>query len=117
LTHRALPRRAGTAVYIAALLTACATAPSAPAFLERTYVDFWQAIAALDFDSAERLATEGSQRDYMRALREMAAGHLEEAQKELAVLARSEDSGVARKAPRPCGGLRPAFGSRTPRSC
>jgi predicted aspartyl protease len=81
------------------LLAACATTPSVvPPFLERTYVDFWQAIAALDFDGAERLSTMVSQRDYVRALRAMAAGHLDEAQKELAVLARFEDSSVAKKA-------------------
>ncbi len=98
-THRASPSRRRTAVFLAALLAACATTPSvAPPFLERTYVDFWQAIAALDFDGAERLSTMVSQRDYVRALRTMAAGHLDEAQKELAVLARSEDSSVARKA-------------------
>jgi predicted aspartyl protease len=52
----------------------------APAPLERTYANFWEAALALDYERAEFLATSVTERAYAVALRQLAEGDLPAAQ-------------------------------------
>ena len=90
---------------IAATLAACAVAPTvsleaapAPAPVARKYADFWEAALALDFESAERLAAPGVQREYAQSLREFAEGNLDAAQVRLTELLSDTQAGPRARA-------------------
>jgi hypothetical protein len=72
-----------------------ASAP--PPLVARVHPDFWSAVAALDFDSGERLAASASQVEFLAALRDVAEEPLVEGQMRLLALARSDDPTVAKR--------------------
>jgi hypothetical protein len=72
-----------------------ASAP--PPLVARVHPDFWSAVAALDFDSGERLAASASQVEFLAALRDVAEERLVEGQMRLLALARSDDPTVAKR--------------------
>ena len=72
-----------------------ASAP--PPLVARVHPDFWSAVAALDFDSGERLAASASQVEFLAALRDVVEERLVEGQMRLLALARSDDPTVAKR--------------------
>jgi hypothetical protein len=73
------------------------TASAPPPLVARVHPDFWSAVAALDFDGAERLAASASQVEFLAALRDVAEERLVEGQMRLLALARSDDPTVAKR--------------------
>jgi Aspartyl protease len=73
------------------------TASAPPPLVARVHPDFWSAVAALDFDGAERLAASASQVEFLAALRDVADERLVEGQMRLLALARSDDPTVAKR--------------------
>jgi predicted aspartyl protease len=78
------------ALATAVTIAACSAAPRisleiapAPAPLARTYASFWEAALALDYERAEGLATTDPEREYARAMRELAEGRHDAAQQRL----------------------------------
>jgi hypothetical protein len=72
-----------------------ASAP--PPLVARVHPEFWSAVAALDFDGAERLAASASQVEFLAGLRDVAEERLVEGQMRLLALARSDDPTVAKR--------------------
>jgi Aspartyl protease len=73
------------------------TASAPPPLVARVHPEFWSAVAALDFDGAERLAASASQVEFLAALRDVAEERLVEGQMRLLALARSDDPTVAKR--------------------
>lgn len=73
------------------------TTSAPPPLVARVHPDFWSAVAALDFDGAERLAASASQVEFLAALRDVAEERLVEGQMRLLALARSDDPTVAKR--------------------
>ena len=85
-------------LFLAMWLVGCGgTASAPPPLVARVHPDFWSAIAALDFDSGERLAASASQVEFLAALRDVAEERLVEGQMRLLALARSDDPTVAKR--------------------
>jgi len=81
------------ALATAVTIAACSAAPKisleiapAPAPLARTYAGFWDAALALDYETADGLAATQPEREYARALRELAEGRVDTAQGRLTEL-------------------------------
>jgi len=81
------------ALATAVTIAACTAAPKisleiapAPAPLARTYAGFWDAALALDYERADGLAATQAEREYARALRELAEGRIDSAQARLTEL-------------------------------
>jgi predicted aspartyl protease len=73
------------------------TASAPPPLIARVHPDFWSAVAALDFDSGDRLAASASQVELLAALRDVAEERFVEGQMRLLALARSDDPTVAKR--------------------
>jgi hypothetical protein len=70
------------------------TASAPPPFAKRVHPDFWNAVAALDFDGVGPLAESTAQREFLAAVRDVAEERLVEAQMKLLALAGSADADI-----------------------